>query len=44
MLINMGFQFCHHCHIHVDTEENPDHFDEGGNCVEFIGYQLDNSE
>lgn len=37
-------QFCEQCHKYVDHSVDPDHFDEAGYCVEFIGYQLTNQE
>lgn len=40
----MSIQFCEACHEYVDKSDDPYHFDEGGNCVEFIGYQLTNQE
>lgn len=40
----MGIQYCQWCDRHIDTQESPDHFDEGDNYVEFIGYQLTQQE
>jgi len=40
----MSMEYCQWCDRHIDTDEDLNHFDEGGNCVEFIGYQLTNQE
>lgn len=40
----MSVQYCEHCHKFIDTDHDVEHWDEGGNCVEFIGYQLTQTE
>ena len=36
----MSVMYCEHCHLFIDTDYDVEHFDEGGNCIEYVEYSL----